>query len=267
MMTIKKIIFSFVTIYIFSTAFALADHKSGHAHVYKVTMRKVELCTASTPDKDNMTNAATCSNPVVIGSGDVLVDIASVEANSVAASYGDPALFPLGETYTHMRVTIDRKMTVKGFATTGNGDICRTQTAGGGTNYPGGLSGNEKYTHQTVVTEGAGVAITEQDVYMVNDDYTQCNSNAGSVCSGTDANQTMSYNQGSGSSLAQSQHAAASTSNDHLMVYALASPYTVGLVSPTMDIKFGTQSALGAHDIGSFCKITNEEPIVTVTIK
>ena len=267
MMTIKKIIFSFVTIYIFSTAFALADHKSGHAHVYKVTMRKVELCTASTPDKDNMTNAATCSNPVVIGSGDVIVDIAGVEAGSVAASYGDPALFPLGETYTHMRVTIDRKMTVKGFATTGNGDICRTQTAGGGTNYPGGLSGNEKYTHQTVVTEGAGVAITEQDVYMVNDDYTQCNSNAGSVCSGTDANQTMSYNQGSGSSLAQSQHAAASTSNDHLMVYALASPYTVGLVSPKMDIAFGTQSALGAHDIGSFCKITNEEPIVTVTIK
>ena len=159
-------------IYVVSTAFALADHKSGHAHVYKVTMRKVELCTASTPDKDNMTNAATCSNPVVIGSGDVLVDIASVEAGSVAASYGDPALFPLGETYTHMRVTIDRRMTVKGFATTGNGDTCRTQSAGGGANYPGGsLSGNEKYTHQAVVTEGVGVGITEQDVYMVNDDY------------------------------------------------------------------------------------------------
>ena len=51
------------------------------------------------------------------------------------------------------------------------------------------------------------------------------------------------------------------------MVYALSSPYTVGLVSPTMDIKFGTQNALGAHDIGSFCKITNEEPTVSVTIK
>ena len=268
MKNLKKLIFSVVLIYVVSTAFALADHKSGHAHVYKVTMRKVELCTASTPDKDNMTNAATCSNPVVIGSGDVLVDIASVEAGSVAASYGDPALFPLGETYTHMRVTIDRKMTVKGFATTGNGDICRTQSAGGGANYPGGsLDGNEKYTHQAVVTEGVGVGITEQDVYMVNDDYTQCNSNTGSVCSGTDANQTMTYNQGSGSSLAQSQHAAASTSNDHIMVYALSSPYTVGLVSPTMDIKFGTQNALGAHDIGSFCKITNEEPTVSVTIK
>ena len=105
MKNLKKLIFSVVLIYVVSTAFALADHKSGHAHVYKVTMRKVELCTASSPNKDNMTNAATCSNPVVIGSGDRVVDIAGVGAGSVAASYGDPALFPLGETLAEVALT------------------------------------------------------------------------------------------------------------------------------------------------------------------
>ena len=79
---------------------------TGAADVYKITMRKVELCTGST----GVTN---CDNAVVIGSGDKVVDIASVTAGAAAASYGDPALLPLGETYTHMRVTIDRKFVIK----------------------------------------------------------------------------------------------------------------------------------------------------------
>ena len=79
---------------------------TGVADVYKVTMRKVELCTAST-------GVTSCENAVVIGSGDKVVDIASVSAGSAAASYGDPALLPLGETYTHMRVTIDRKFVIQ----------------------------------------------------------------------------------------------------------------------------------------------------------
>ena len=267
MKNLKKIIFSFVSIYIVSTAFALADHKAGHAHMYKVTMRKLELCTASVPNSADMTDAATCSNPVVVGSGDVVVDIAAVGSGSVAASYGDPALFPLGETYTHMRVTIDRKMTIKGFARTSTGnDICRTQTVGSGTNYPGGaLDGTEKYDHQVVLVEGTGVAIGEQNVYMLNDQYNLCSTDTG--CGLTTPAQGMTYNQGSGSSLGQSQHASGSTATDHILVYALSSPYTVGLVSPTVDIAFGTQSAIGAHDEAGLCFLTNEEPTVTVTIK
>ena len=265
MINIEKLILSFIATYIISLTVALADHKAGHAHVYKVTMRKVELCTGSTPNSSDMTDAATCLKPVVIGSGDKVVDIAGVGAGAVAASYGDPAKFPLGETYTHMRVTIDRKMTIAGFATTSNGDTSRSQSVGSGTNYPGGsLSGNEKYSHQVALTEGTGVSIGEQDVYMVNDDYDQCTA---TNCGSTSANQTMTYDQGVGSSLAQSQHASGSTSNDHILVYTLTSPYTVGLVSPSMDIAFGTQTAIGAHDIGSLCKITNEEPTVTITIK
>ena len=135
MRNFQKLLVTFIAIYILSASYALADHKAGHAHMYKVTMRKVELCTGSTPNSSNMADAATCLNPVVIGSGDLEVDIAAVGAGTVAASYGDPAKFPLGETYTHMRVTIDRKMTIKGFARTSTGnDICRSQSVGSSTN-------------------------------------------------------------------------------------------------------------------------------------
>ena len=77
---------------------------TGAADVYKVTM--VELCTASTSVTD-------CENPIVIGNTEKTVDIAATDAGSAAANYGDPALLPLGETYTHMRVTVDRKFTIQ----------------------------------------------------------------------------------------------------------------------------------------------------------
>ena len=79
---------------------------TGAADVYKVTMKKVELCTGSTSVTD-------CKNSIVIGTGNKVVDIAAVGSGSVAAAYGDPALLPLGETYTHMRVTVDRKFVMK----------------------------------------------------------------------------------------------------------------------------------------------------------
>ena len=48
-------------------------------------MRKVELCTAST----GITN---CDGAVVVGSGDKVVDIASVGAAAAAANYRSPEL-------------------------------------------------------------------------------------------------------------------------------------------------------------------------------
>ena len=82
----------------------------GQAEIYKVTMKKVELCTGSTSVTD-------CQNAVTIGSALVTVDIASVSAGAAAASYGDAAKLPLGETYTHLRVTIDRKFQIRSTST------------------------------------------------------------------------------------------------------------------------------------------------------
>ena len=105
---------TFLFIFVLSNKLAIAATATGNADVYKVIMRKVELCTGYTVvDFDDVGTAAACHDAVTIGSGDKEVDIASVTAGSAAANYGDPALLPLGETYTHMRVTVDRKFIIR----------------------------------------------------------------------------------------------------------------------------------------------------------
>ena len=229
----------------------------GAPTVYKVIMKKVELCTAST-------GVTSCEGAVVIGETEKTVDIASVDAGLAAATFGDPALLPLGETYTHMRVTIDRKMTIKADITVpGVTAPCRTTTALSDSAYPGGLSGTEKYDRTPVVADDGTAA--EADVYMKNDQMETCENAA---CSSTSDPNTVEYDQGIGSSTHQSTHAEGDTSDDHMMVYTLASPYTVALISPTVDISFGTQNAIKAAEVGTdLCRFEPQEPKVTITIK
>ena len=148
------IIISFNTQLIFAADWeAKAD-----AEVLKVTMRKVELCTGfQGGDFDDILTDAFCNDPVVVGSGDKVVDIASVDAGASAAAYGNPTLLPLGETSTHLRVTIDRKFTIKAKTTidtgrqSGDTDFWASKTTtdamyGGGTGQAG-----KKYTHRVSV--------------------------------------------------------------------------------------------------------------------
>lgn len=230
---------------------------TGAPTVYKVIMKKVELCTAST-------GVTSCEGAVVIGETEKTVDIASVDAGLAAATFGDPALLPLGETYTHMRVTIDRKMTIKADITVpGVTAPCRTTTALSDSAYPGGLSGTEKYDTTPVVADDGTAA--EADVYMKNDQMETCENAA---CSSTSDPNTVEYDQGIGSSTHQSTHAEGDTSDDHILVYTLATPYTVALISPTIDISFGTQNAIKAAEVGTdLCRFEPQEPKVTITIK
>ena len=232
---------------------------TGAPTVYKVIMKKVELCTAST-------GVTSCEGAVVIGETEKTVDIASVDAGLAAATFGDPALLPLGETYTHMRVTIDRKMTIKADITVpGVTAPCRTTTALSDSAYPGGLSGTEKYDRTPVVADDGTAA--EADVYMKNDQMKTCTA-TDADCSSVSAANTVEYDQGIGSSTHQSTHAEGDTSDDHILVYTLATPYTVALISPTVDISFGTQNAIKASEVGTdLCTFEPQEPKVTITIK
>ena len=253
-----KIFISNILILFFFSVYAYAV--TGAADVYKVTMRKVELCTGST-------GVSSCDNAVVIGTGDKEVDIASVDAGASAASYGEPALLPLGVTYTHMRVTIDRKFTIRNstaIAAGENATACRTIAT---TDDMYGLKTEalNKYTHKPVIANNQTAA--DMNIYLVNDQYTRCNVATCQGVGGTTADQGITYNQGIGSSRHQTQHADGSTSDDHVMVYELAEPYTVSLIAPTIDIAFGTQNAVGAAEVNEICQMWAEEPIVTISIK
>ena len=249
-----KIFISNILILFFFSVYAYAV--TGAADVYKVTMRKVELCTGST-------GVSSCDNAVVIGTGDKEVDIASVDAGASAASYGEPALLPLGVTYTHMRVTIDRKFTIKNstaIAAGENATACRTIASTDGMYVTD--EATDKYTHKPVVANNQTAA--EMNIYLVNDQYTRCNL---ANCSNKTDDQSISYAQGTGSSKHQTQHADGSTDDDHVMIYELTSPYTVALIAPKIDISFGTSAAVSAQEVNELCQIWAEEPIVTITIK
>ena len=225
----------------------------GAASVYKVTMKKLELCTGST----GVTN---CDGAVVIGSGAKVVDIASVDAGAVAGSYGDAALLPLGVTYTHMRVTILRKFTVKSAAaidTTQTPDACVTQAATD-TLY-GDTEEARKFTHAITVADDGTAA--EMNLYLTNDSYKVCTN---ATC-GTTSNSTNDYTSPTYATYMEGHDA--DLDAEHVMVYKLTSPYTVSLIPPTIDISFGTQEAIGASNVGSRCLMLAFEPVCTITIK
>ena len=226
----------------------------GAASVYKVTMKKLELCTGST-------GVTVCTDAVVIGSGAKEIDIAAADAGAVAGSYGSAALLPLGTTYTHMRVTILRKFTVKTKTAIDTGatpDACVTQAATD-TLYGTGGEQNRKFTHAISVADDGTAA--EQNLYLTNDSYKICTN---ATCS-TTSNSTNDYTSPTYATYMESHDG--DTDQEHVMIYALTTPYTVSLIPPTIDISFGTSEAIGASDVGSRCLMLAFEPVCTITMK
>ena len=227
----------------------------GVASVYKVTMRKLELCTGST-GVDN------CDGAVVIGSGDAQIDIAAATAGESAAQYGTTATLVLGTVYTHIRVTIDRMFLIKTDAIdtgeSGNTDDCKS-IATTNTMY-GTTWAARKYTHVPVIAEGGTNAT--QHMFMPSDNYSLCLT---TTCASTDDDRDMTY--GTLYATAQEQHAEGDTTDDHMITYELSSPYTVSIQPPTVDVSFGTQEAAGAYEANNLCHMWAEEPVVTITMK
>ncbi len=225
----------------------------GAASVYKITMTKLEMCTAST----GVTN---CDGAVVIGSGTQVIDIAAVDAGAVAGTYGDVALLPLGTTYTHMRVTVLRKFTVKTAAaidTAATPDACVTQAATD-TLY-GDTEAARKFTHAITVADDGTAA--EMNLYLTNDSFTICTN---ATC-GTTSSSTNDYSSPTYATYMEGHDA--DTGTEHIMIFALTSPYTVTMIPPTVTISFGTQEAIGASNVGSRCMMIAFEPVCTITIK
>ena len=247
----------FLVSFIFLGLNSNLNAETGAATVYKVTMKKIELCESST-GVDN------CLGAIILADTDLEIDIAAATAGAAAAAYGDTALLPLGTTYTHMRVTISRKFTISADITvSGISTDCQTYAA---VKYPGNhaAAGNEIHTHRPAMSPNQTQA--EMVVYLINDKASICTA---VNCSSTADDQTVSYAQGTGTSTFQTQHADGSTETDHVMIYTLEAPYTVALIAPILDISFATQTAVKATEIGStnFCNFEAVEPVVTISMK
>ena len=240
----------FLTSFIFIVFLSKSYAGKGAATVYKVIMKKAELCTGST----GVTN---CDGAVVFGNETKTMDIAAVDAGATAAEYGSSALFPLGETYTHLRVTIDRKFVVKGTATTDTSSYtCNTiDSAAWKTD-----EATTRYTYQPSIAKDGTLA--EMNVYLINDAFKNCTK---ADCT-SDSDATVDYSSPDYATYMESH--SSDTGTEHVLVYALTTPYTVALIPPVITMSFGTQNALQARKVGTnLCSIDAMEPIFTVSIK
>ena len=293
MKKIFNIVVLSLAIFIFNIDIGLALDTNGDADIYKVTMRKVELCTGYTVvDFDDILTDAACHDAVVVGSGDKEVDIASVSAGMAAAAYGQAALLPLGVTYTHVRVTVDRNFKIRtetaidiGGSSAGQSvtDNCVTTATTDGMYVT--VEATDKYTHAPAVAEGGTRA--EMSVYVRNgreagettENYTQC---LNADCSTNDAAWSWDYASTADQledAVAMSIARSSVTTDDVVLVYALSSPYTVTLIPPTIDLSFGTRNSIKAQEVcaagdtcnasgtDGFCMFSPQEPQVTITIK
>ena len=256
----------------------------GAADIYKIKMHKLELCTGHTAgDMDDVASSTTqCQGAVTIGNSTagVEVDIASVSEGAVAGNFGDAMILPLGETYTHARVTINRQMklrTEEAINTKGGGSVDNCMTIATTDAMYKNDEETDRYTHKPVVEEnGNSGASEEMTLYVYNgqqagdggDDTFRLCQNAN--CD-TDLGSGWNYAaSASDLSSALAMQTMRDDSTDQLaLIYALEAPYTVALISPQIDMSFSTRQAINAKsEVGNtFCSFAISEPTVTISIK
>ena len=67
-----------------------------------------------------------------VASGTQAVDIASMSAGAEAAKFGETTGLPIGTTYTHLRVTLNRAFTIEGEVNVSGNNWCSTDSADAG---------------------------------------------------------------------------------------------------------------------------------------
>jgi len=221
---------------------AFAVSATGEASVYKITMTYLELCeTGST--------TASCSNPLVVGSGSSgLINIADTTAGVAAASYGDFTKVPFGKTYSHYQVTMKRAVTIKGSVSDGT-NTCYTVS-------------NSGDISKNVVGSTSSGDEAEITAYM-----------AMTISGLGDEINSISAGDGSGTA----QDAGTVDDDDEYFQYRGAFTKSIKLKPgkiPTLKLAFGTSSALAyegsdggcAATIGQAQGLYGGKPDVTATV-
>lgn len=245
---------------------------------YIVTLKKLELCTASPASLVNTTEAlssydVTCTGAVTVGTGSLTFDITSVAAGQQIATFASTTGLPIGTTFTHIKPTLSREIKMRGSVTIAAGSsytgICSTDsvaTAGSGNKYERQLAGKTSGTAtlQTFyIGTDAGEA-TDRGTTSQN----AVSSTSYRIC--TAQNCSSSIGTGSGGANGSSNkwlpfdplygiaiEDVASTDTDFSLIYPLSAPYTVGPTAPKIDIAFGSTGSLSAIGTGaSTCAMT-----------
>ena len=214
--------------------------RTGPAAQYTVTVKKVELCTSSS-----------CATAHTLVTKTAAMDIASAAVGAAVGSYASTMILPpMGVSYTHMRSTIDRTFTIKGYGLSAStGQYCYTDgSAGTKTAFAAGTN----TTSATTAASSATASALELP-----------NTGASAVTArfvGGSTTVTITYNS-----------EVSLSGDDMLYTKALSAPYTYYGQTPMIDISFGTQNAVSsmemeAGDADGDCNLFPGEPSMKITI-
>jgi hypothetical protein len=250
---------------------------------YIMTLKKLELCTASPASLVNTTEDkssydVTCTGAVTVGTGSLTFDLTSVLQGQAIATFASTTGLPIGTTFTHIKPTLSREIKMRGEVTIAYGEnfkgICKTDsaaTAGSGNKYERMLAGKTDSAAPTgpatlqtfYIGTDAGEATTRgtasQNAVSATS-YRICTAQNCSTSIGTGAggangssNKWLPFDPLYGIAIED----VASTDTDFSLIYPLSEPYTVGPTAPKINVAFGSEGSLSAVSTGaSTCAMT-----------
>lgn len=264
----KKVLVFLMFCLLSNSIFAIG---TGPATKYEITMKKMELCTGY-PDAN--ANDVTCSGAVVLGEKSMTMDIASVGVGASVANFADISGLPMGTTYTHMRATLGKDFSMKGYAgSDDSGDSttcwCRTETDATFDSTTG------KYLSRAAgvceSSEADAIANQEVQAMWVSSKATNrvCQENNCSS-SGRTSSITNSIEADGVDMDFYGLAMDAGTTNsttEMQIIYSLTTPYTVGPTIPKLNVSFGTKLAfMSTEYVDDKCTVSPFYPKVQITI-
>jgi hypothetical protein len=246
---------------------------------YIITLKKLELCTASpaslvntTADKSSYD--VTCTGAVTVGTGSLTFDLTSVEGGQQIATFASTAGLPIGTTFTHIKMTLSREIKLRGEVTItfGNEDnykgICSTDsaaTAGSGNKYERMLAGKTSGTAtlQTFYINTDSGDATDRGTLSQN----TVSAHPYRMCTTQNCSSAIGFDGGADGSMNKwlppnPQYGIAiedvtSTDTDLSLIVPLSAPYTVGPTAPKIDVAFGAEGSLnGLASGGATCALS-----------
>ena len=254
---------------IVSSAAVFADWATGPATKYEVTMLKLELCTDAPLTTEFDT---TCTGAVVVGTGNKVFDIASVNVGASVGQFISSTGLPVGTTFKYAKPTFSRQFKMTGSATLSNPTCyCRSETSSTFDTTKGKYKSEQAGVCEADAATAASNA-EPQVLYMqdIAADNITCEDASCSVTQATSYNRTtLSYLNIPLLGKALENPPVGQTYVS--AIYEIETPYTVTAVAPKVELAFGTANGFFADsftDGGSndLCKADLFYPMVRVRI-
>ena len=264
---LKLVISSLMLLVSFTAAFA--DGGTGQATKYEVTMLKLELCTDAPLATEFDT---TCIGAVVVGTGNKVFDIASVNVGASVGQFISATGLPVGTTFKYAKPTFSRQFKMTGSATLSNPTCyCRSETSSTFDTTKGKYKSEQAGVCEADAATAASNA-EPQVLYMqdIAADNITCEDASCSATQATSYNRTtLSYLNTPLLGKALENPPVGQTYVS--AIYEIETPYTVTAVAPKVELAFGTANGFFADSFTAWwqqrlCKADLFYPMVRVRI-